>query len=68
MPVMTELQASISAQMGRLEVLNTCFNNATTKNLDTHQIQQERIATSNLLADLITEQYVAVNDGKYLKL
>ena len=62
---MANLQTSISVQMGRLEELNTEFNNAAAKNQDTCLIQQKRIATLNLLADLIHEQYAAVNDGKH---
>ena len=65
---MTDLQASINVQMGRLKVLNTEFDSATKINRDTRPIQQARIATLNLLTDLIHEQYAAVNDGKLFNL
>ena len=62
---MKDLQASINVQMGRLEALNTEFDNATANKRDTCLIQRERIATLNLLADLIHEQYAADNDGEH---
>ena len=65
---MTDLQASISDQMSRLEALNTEFVNATANNQDTRPIQQKRLATLNLLAELLHEQYAAVNDGKHINL
>ena len=50
---MEDLQASINVQMRLLKALNSSFDNATRDKRDTCLIQQERIATLNLLADLI---------------